>query len=152
MHASTNAIEIYQTEDGQLQIEVQFEQDTVWLSQDQMVVLFHRDQSAISRHIKNIFTEGELDRKSNMQKMHIAFSDKPVTLYSLDVIISVGYRVKSQQGTQFRQWATQKLKEYLVQGYTINQKRLEQLQKIDASFQGILGNVVQSFGGQYSLS
>ena len=84
--------------------------------------------------------------------MHIAFSDKPVTLYSLDVIISVGYRVKSQQGTQFRQWATQKLKEYLVQGYTINQKRLEQLQKIDASFQGILGNVVQSFGGQYSLS
>ena len=152
MHASTNAIEIYQTDDGQLQIEVQFEQDTVWLSQDQMVVLFHRDQSAISRHIKNIFTEGELDRKSNMQKMHIAFSDKPVTLYSLDVIISVGYRVKSQQGTQFRQWATQKLKEYLVQGYTINQKRLEQLQKIDASFQGILGNVVQSFGGQYSLS
>ena len=130
MHASTNTIEIYQTADGQLQIEVQFEKDTVWLSQDQMVVLFHRDQSAISRHIKNIFTEGELDQKSNMQKMHIAFSDKPVTLYSLDVIISVGYRVKSQQGTQFRQWATQKLKEYLVQGYTINQKRLEQLQKI----------------------
>lgn len=130
MHASNNAIEIYQTADGQLQIEVQFEKDTVWLSQDQMVVLFHRDQSAISRHIKNIFTEGELDQKSNMQKMHIAFSDKPVTLYSLDVIISVGYRVKSQQGTQFRQWATQKLKEYLVQGYTINQKRLEQLQKI----------------------
>ena len=130
MPASTNSIEIYQTADGQLQIEVQFEKDTVWLSQDQMVVLFHRDQSAISRHIKNIFTEGELDPKSNMQKMHIAFSDKPVTLYSLDVIISVGYRVKSQQGTQFRQWATQKLKEYLVQGYTINQKRLEQLQKI----------------------
>lgn len=86
MHASTNAIEIYQTADGQLQIEVQFEKDTVWLSQDQMVVLFHRDQSAISRHIKNIFTEGELDPKSNMQKMHIAFSDKPVTLYNLDVI------------------------------------------------------------------
>jgi len=130
MPTSTNSIEIYQTADGQLQIEVQFEKDTVWLSQDQMVLLFHRDQSAISRHIKNIFTEGELDPKSNMQKMHIAFSDKPVTLYSLDVIISVGYRVKSPQGTQFRQWATQKLKEYLVQGYSINQKRLEQLQQI----------------------
>lgn len=130
MHASTNAIEIYRTADGQLQIEVQFEKDTVWLSQSQMTGLFQRDRTVITKHINNIFSEGELDEKSNVQKMHIAFSDKPVTLYSLDVIISVGYRVKSQQGTQFRQWATQKLKEYLVQGYTINQKRLEQLQKI----------------------
>lgn len=130
MHASTNAIEIYQTEDGQFQIEVQFEKDTVWLSQSQMTGLFQRDRTVITKHINNIFSEGELDEKSNVQKMHIAFSDKPVALYSLDVIISVGYRVKSQQGTQFRQWATQKLKEYLVQGYTINQKRLEQLQKI----------------------
>lgn len=95
-----------------------------------MTGLFQRDRTVITKHINNIFSEGELDEKSNVQKMHIAFSDKPVTLYSLDVIISVGYRVKSQQGTQFRQWATQKLKEYLVQGYTINQKRLEQLQKI----------------------
>lgn len=130
MHANTNTIEIYQTEDGQLQIEVQFEKDTVWLSQSQMTGLFQRDRTVITKHINNIFSEGELDEKSNVQKMHIAFSDKPVTLYSLDVIISVGYRVKSQQGTQFRQWATQKLKEYLVQGYTINQKRLEQLQQI----------------------
>lgn len=130
MPTSTNSIEIYQTADGQLQIEVQFEKDTVWLSQSQMTGLFQRDRTVITKHINNIFSEGELDEKSNVQKMHIAFSDKPVALYSLDVIISVGYRVKSQQGTQFRQWATQKLKEYLVQGYTINQKRLEQLQQI----------------------
>lgn len=130
MPTSTNSIEIYQTADGQLQIEVQFEKDTVWLSQSQMTGLFQRDRTVITKHINNIFSEGELDEKSNVQKMHIAFSDKPVALYSLDVIISVGYRVKSQQGTQFRQWATQKLKEYLVQGYSINQKRLEQLQQI----------------------
>ncbi|WP_321538543.1 virulence protein RhuM/Fic/DOC family protein [Flavobacterium piscinae] len=91
-----------------------------------MVALFQRDQSVISRHIKNIFKEGELEEKSNMQKMHIANSDKPVAFYNLDVIISVGYRVKSKQGTQFRQWATKRLKELLVQGYSLNEKRLAQ--------------------------
>ena len=79
------------------------------------MILFQRDQSVISRHIRNVFNEKELDEKSNMQKMHIANSDKPVSFYNLDVIISVGYRVKSIQGTQFRQWATQRLKNYLVQ-------------------------------------
>ncbi|PZX57630.1 Fic/DOC family protein [Algoriphagus ratkowskyi] len=124
-----NLIEIYQGNDGQTQIEVKFEQETVWLSQEQLVQLFHRDQSVISRHIRKIFKEGELDEKSNMQKMHIATSDKPVTFYNLDVIISVGYRVKSQQGTQFRQWATQRLKDFLVQGYAINEERLSQKQQ-----------------------
>lgn len=124
-----NKIIIYQTSDKQTEIQVQFEQDTVWLNQEQLSLLFQRDQSVISRHVRNVFKEGELKEKSNMQKMHIANSDKPVTFFSLDVIISVGYRVKSKQGTQFRQWATQRLKEYLVQGYAINQKRLDQLQK-----------------------
>ena len=124
-----NQIEIYQGSDGQTQIEVKFEQDTVWLSQEQLVELFQRDQSVISRHIKKIFKEGELDEKSNMQKMHIAFSDKPVAFYNLDVIISVGYRVKSAQGTRFRQWATKRLKDYLVQGYVINENRLAQKQQ-----------------------
>ena len=82
---------IYQAEDGQTQLDVQLDQDTVWLSQAQLVDLFQRDQSVLSRHIRNVFKEGELDEKSNMQKMHIANSDKPVVFYNLDVIISVGY-------------------------------------------------------------
>ena len=125
-----HAIEIYKTKDGQTQLEVQVENDTVWLTQIQMTELFQRDRTVITKHISNIFKEGELDEKSNVQKMHIANSDKPVALYNLDVIISVGYRVKSQRGIQFRQWATQRLKDYLVQGYAINQQRLEQLQKV----------------------
>lgn len=124
-----NQIEIYQGTDGQTQIEVKFEQDTVWLSQEHLVELFQRDQSVISRHISKIFKEGELDEKSNMQKMHIPSSDKPVAFYNLDVIISIGYRVKSSQGTQFRIWATQRLKDYLLQGYAINENRLAQKQQ-----------------------
>jgi len=116
-------ISIYQTESGA--IEVRLDQDTVWLNQAQMVALFGRDQSVISRHVGNIFKEGELMRESNMQKMHIAHSDKPVEFFNLDVIISVGYRVKSMQGTRFRQWATRTLREHLTQGYTLNRQRLE---------------------------
>lgn len=89
-----NKIEIFTTPDGKTEIQVRLNDDTVWLSQDQLSVLFERDQSAISRHLRNVFLEGELEKKSNMQKMHIANSDKPVTTYSLDVIISIGYRVK----------------------------------------------------------
>src|SRR5690554_5783865 len=91
-----------------------------------MVELFGRDQSVLSRHIRNVFKDGELAEKSNMQKMHIAGSDKPVAFYSLDVIISVGYRVKSQRGVQFRQWANSILKQHLIEGYTINQRRLQE--------------------------
>jgi len=123
-----NEIIIYQANNS-TQIDVKFVNNTVWLTQDQMVELFKRDQSVISRHVRNVFKEKELRQKGNMQKMHIPNSDKPVTLYSLDVIISVGYRVKSVQGTQFRIWATQKLKEILVRGYAINQKRLDELQQ-----------------------
>jgi hypothetical protein len=117
---------LYQTEDGQTQLEVRLGEDTVWLSQALMAELFQRDQSVIARHLKNIQDEDELDLESNMQKMHIAGSDKPVTYYNLDVIISVGYRVKSHRGTQFRRWATQRLREYLVKGFVLNDQRFKE--------------------------
>ncbi len=123
-----NQIELYQSQDGII-LNVQLSNETVWLSQDQLALLFERDQSVISRHLSNVFKEGELTKESNMQKMHITNSDKPITLYSLDVIISVGYRVKSIRGTQFRQWATKRLKDYLIEGVAINEKRLEQKNK-----------------------
>jgi prophage maintenance system killer protein len=119
-------IVIYKSELNQIEVSVQLDKETVWLNQSEITTLFERDQSVISRHINNVFKEGELNKKSNMQKMHIANSDKPVVYYSLDVIISVGYRVKSKQGTQFRIWANSILKDYLIQGYAINQKRLDQ--------------------------
>jgi prophage maintenance system killer protein len=121
--------EIYTSSDGSTQIEVKFEGETFWLSQEQLSDLFERDQSVISRHLSNVFKDGELDKESNMQKMHFAKSDKPIVFYSLDVIISVGYRVKSIRGTQFRQWATKRLREYLVEGIALNEKRLEQKNK-----------------------
>lgn len=121
-----NPIEIYQTQDGQTQVEVWFDNDTVWLSQAQMVTLFGRDVSVISRHIRNALDEGEISEKSNLQKMQIASSDRPVTFYDLETVISVGYRIKSPQGVAFRRWATARLKDYLVKGYALNQKRLQQ--------------------------
>lgn len=119
-----SAIEIYVSDDGSVDIHVQFAQGTVWLSQAQLVTLFERDVSVISRHIRNALNEGEVS-ESNLQKMQIANSDKPITLYDLDVVISVGYRVKSNRGVQFRRWATQRLKDYLVRGYALNQHRFE---------------------------
>ncbi len=122
---------IYQSADGEASLDVRLEQETVWLRQKQMAELFGRERSVITRHINNIFHEGELEKKSNVQNMHIANTDKPVAFYNLDVIISVGYRVKSQRGTQFRQWATRVLRDHLVKGYTINQQRLtEQTEKL----------------------
>ena len=122
-----NEIILFENQDVKLEVNVKDE--TVWLTQEQMVNLFGRDQSVISRHIKNIFKEKELDEENNMQKLHIANSDKPITLYNLDVIISVGYRVKSQNGIIFRKWANKILKDYLLKGYAVNQKRLEYLKK-----------------------
>ena len=122
--STPSTILLYQTEDGGTRLDVQLHEESVWLTQAQMAELFQRDQSVISRHVNNVFKEGELPRKSTMQKMHNAFSDKPIALYNLDVIISVGYRVKSQRGTQFRIWASSVLKEYLVKGYALNQQRL----------------------------
>ncbi len=120
-----NQLILYQTEDGETRIQVVMQDETVWLTQKQMVELFQRDQSVISRHVNNVFKEGELERESNMQFLHIANSDKPVAIYNLDVVISVGYRVKSHRGTQFRIWATKTLREYLVKGFVINDERLE---------------------------
>ena len=114
--------------DETVKLEVRMEDETVWLTQAQMAELFQRDQSVIARHINNIFKEAELEKESNMHFLHNAFSDKPINLYSLDVIISVGYRVKSKRGTQFRQWANKVLKEYLLKGYSIN-RRLSELEK-----------------------
>ena len=118
---------IYQTEDGLTKIDVSFENDTVWLSKNQMAELFQRDRSVISKHIKNVFDDGELSPESNVQNLHIANSDKPVDFYSLDVIISVGYRVKSQRGVQFRIWATNILKEYIKKGFAMDDDRLKEL-------------------------
>ncbi|NBR13143.1 MAG: DNA-binding protein [Crocinitomicaceae bacterium] len=117
-----NEIILYRPNEAAEHIEVQIDNETVWLNQEQISLLFQRDQSVISRHIRNVFWEKELDEKSNMQKMHIPNSDKLVTFYNLDVIISVGYRVKSKQGTQFRIWATTILREYLLKGFAINQR------------------------------
>ena len=116
-------------ENQNVTLEVNMKDDTVWLTQNQMAELFGRDTGVISRHIKNVFEEQELDKKSNLQKMQFANSDKPVNLYSLDVIISIGYRVKSKNGIIFRKWANKVLKEYLIKGYAVNKKRLEYLEK-----------------------
>jgi len=123
---SKGEIVIYQTPDGQSRIDVKFEKETVWLSQAQMSVLFKKDQSDIARHIKNAVTEGEID-ESNMQILHNTFSKyRPTRVYNLDVIISVGYRVHSQEGVIFRKWATSILKEYLIKGYVVRNNLIQQ--------------------------
>lgn len=115
-----NEIVLYRPDELSEHIEVRIDEETVWLTQEQISLLFERDRTVITKHIRNIFKEGELDEKSNVQKMHIPNSDKPTVFYNLDVIISVGYRVKSKQGTQFRIWANRILKDYLLKGYAIN--------------------------------
>ena len=117
---------LFQAADGQVSLDVRLEADTVWLSQAQMAELFGRERSVITRHVGNVFREGELAEKSNVHFLHIAGADRPVGFYSLDVIISVGYRVKSPRGTQFRIWATQVLRQHLIQGYTLHQRRLQE--------------------------
>jgi death-on-curing family protein len=126
-------IVIYKGNDNQIELSVQFEGDTVWLNQQQMAQLFNQTKQNISLHINNIFKEGELKQKSVVKESLTTAQDGKkysTKFYNLDVIISVGYRVKSIRGTQFRQWATKRLKEYMIEGYSINQKRLSQLQKV----------------------
>ncbi len=121
-------IEIYESPDGDVRLNVQLEDETVWLSLDQMAHLFGRDKSTVSRHLKNIFDEKELERETVVAKYATTAQDGKVYQvdhYSLDVIISVGYRVKSQQGVRFRQWATQVLKEYAVKGFALDDRRLK---------------------------
>ena len=126
----TNEIILYQP-DKTMKLEVRLENETVWLTQQQMADLFLRDRSVITKHINNIFKEKELEEISNVHCWHIASSDKPSTLFSLDVIISVGYRVKSLRGTQFRQWANKVLKEYLLRGYSVNQRLAQMEDRMD---------------------
>jgi hypothetical protein len=124
---NTTEILIYQTEDGVTKIQTRLEGDTVWLTIDQMAELFQKSRSTINEHILNIYEEGELSKEQSMRKIGISdFSTKPTNFYNLDVIISVGYRVKSVQGTRFRQWATARLREYLVKGFTMNDELLKQ--------------------------
>ena len=121
---------IYQTDDGRTKIDVRFENDTVWLTLNQMTELFGRDKSTISRHIKNIFSEGELVREAVVAKNATTASDGKnyqVEFFNLDVIISVGYRVKSLRGTQFRRWATERLKEYIIKGFTMDDEWLKKV-------------------------
>ena len=121
-----NEIVIYKSQDGTIKVDVLFEGKTVWLTMDQMTVLFGKSRSTINEHILNIFKEGELVEEDSIRKIGISdFSTKPTNYYNLDVIISVGYRVKSKQGTQFRIWATQRLQEYILKGFVINVERFK---------------------------
>lgn len=128
-------IEIYQGIDGRTQIEVAFEQETVWLTNSQLVELFNSSKANISEHIQNIFSSGELEEISTVRKFRTVQTEgkrqveRDRVHYNLDIIIAVGYRVNSKQGTKFRQWATQRLKDYLIQGYAINELRLAQKQQ-----------------------
>ena len=139
-----NKIIIYQTEDGQTQIDVRMENETVWLTPNQMAMLFEREESNIRRHVINVFKEGELERKNNVQILHVNGVKKPVPFYNLDVIISVGYRVKSNRGVQFRKWANRVLKQYLIKGYAVNERlRKEQIGEL-RQLVGMLGRTIQS--------
>ena len=128
-----NGIEIYKSKTGETQVEVRFEHDTVWLNLNQIAQLFGRDKSVISRHLSAVFRDNELDRHSVVAKNATTALDGKtyqVDFYNLDAILSVGYRVNSKQGTQFRIWATQRLRDYLVEGISINKDRLQELEKI----------------------
>lgn len=123
----SSEIIIYQTEDGQTKIQTRLEEETVWLTIEQMAELFQKGKSTINEHILNIFREGELEQETSMRKIGISdFSTKPTNFYNLDVIISVGYRVKSHRGVQFRKWATARIKEYIVKGFTMNDELLKE--------------------------
>ena len=136
---------IYQAPDGDMSIDVTVQNETVWLSQGQMADLFDKDQSVVARHISNVFKEGELEKESNMQILHNTLSKyKPTQVYSLDVIISVGYRVKSKRGTQFRIWANKVLKQYLLQGYAINERIAAQKYDELSQLVKVLGRTIQN--------
>jgi len=131
----TNKIIVFQSKTGAIELRGDVARETIWATQEDIVRLYGKDQSVISRHISNIFKSGEVDKRSNMQKMHIANSDKPVILYGLDIILAVGYRANSKQAIIFRQWATKTLRQYIVDGYAINKRRISE------NYQQFLGAV-----------
>lgn len=118
---------IYESKDGSIKLDVNLESETVWLTANQMSLIFGRDEKVIRKHINNVFNDGELDRENNTQKMRVAGVKQLVSYYNLDVIISVGYRVKSLEGVRFRKWATAIIKEYIIKGYTMDDERLKNL-------------------------
>ena len=123
-------IVLFETEDERVSFPVEVKNETVWLSANQMAALFERDEKTIRKHVNNVFREGEVDKENNTQKMRVVGVTQLVPFYSLDVIISVGYRVKSQRGVEFRRWANSVLKQYILQGYAINQRRIQQLGEV----------------------
>jgi hypothetical protein len=123
------AVVLYRAPDGTVSLDVRVEKETVWLSQRQMAELFATERSVITKHLRNIFQSGELESESNVQKVHIAGSDRPVAFYNLDVAVSVGYRVNSKRGTQFRIWATRVLRDHILKGYSVNERRLKELRQ-----------------------
>ncbi len=137
-------IVIYRTADGQTSIDVKLEDETVWLSANQMANLFDRDEKTIRKHINNVFSEGELEKENNTHFLRVDGVKQPVAFYSLDVIISVGYRVKSQRGTQFRIWANKVLKEYLLKGYAVNKVLTEQRYTELKQLVTVLGRTVKA--------
>ncbi len=139
---NNSEIILYQTEDGKTRIEVHLESESVWLTIDQMAELFQKSRSTINEHILNVFSEGELQSKATMRKIGISdFLQKPTNFYNLDVIISVGYRVKSLRGTQFRMWATQRLREYIVKGFTLDDERLKETGYGNGYFEELLERI-----------
>lgn len=137
--AENNEIVLFTSSDGEVSLPVNLEEDTVWLSQAQMVCLFERDQSVIARHVRNAIQEGEVDEKTSMHILHKSSSEQPIKIYNLDVIISVGYRVKSQRGVEFRRWATDVLRRYILEGHAENERRLRQL--------GTVANIIERIPG-----
>ena len=145
---------LYRSEDGAVQLEVQLDRDTVWLNQRQMAELFDKDTDTIGLHVRNIYKEGELPRKGTTEESSVVQNEggrrvrRQVYFYNLDVIISVGYRVKSNRGTQFRQWATRVLREHLVRGFTLNEKRLQEQEQKLADLRRTVGLLEQTITHQ----
>ncbi len=137
-------IVIYQTPDGQTQIDVKLENETVWLSANTIAALFERDEKTVRKHINNVFLEGELSRENNTHFLRVVGVKQPVAFYNLDVIISVGYRVKSKRGTAFRIWANKVLKEYIVKGYAVNERRVQEHYAELRQLVQILGRTISS--------
>ena len=143
MNEKNNEIILFETHDQEVKLSVSLENETVWLSSNQMALLFDRDEKTVRKHVNNVFKENELDKENNTQKMRVDGVKQKVPFYSLDVIISVGYRVKSQRGTEFRQWANKVLKQYILNGYAINEKRLLELNKTVEIQSKIIANALE---------
>ena len=143
-------IVIYQSEDGNTRINVNLQGETVWLSANQMAILFDRDEKTIRKHINNVFSEGELPKNNNTHFLRVDDVKQAVAFYTLDVIISVGYRVKSQRGTQFRIWANKILKEYLIKGYAINDKIIQRKYEELSQLVRILGRTINVISMVYA--